>query len=109
MPGVIQGISFNPLPGMSSMLLSTSTAFCHINLQKALPVQEQDKKRRRRQGADEALAGKRGANFRVFVLDNPCLYMGFTGADSAVLLEKPWEEVLATMPAPAFRPVYDHS
>lgn len=105
MPGIIRGISFNPLPGMSSMLLSTSSAFCHINLEKPLPAQEP--KRRRRGGGDDGLAGKRGANFRVFVLDNPCLHMGFTGADSGVLLEKPWEEVLETIAAqPMARQVY---
>lgn len=105
MPGLIRGISYNPLPGSSSILLHTSAAFCHVDLEKALPRGPQAKRRRGRQPPAQE-SGARGENFRVFVLDNTCLFVGFTGPNSAALLEKPWVDVLKQFPPPVYRHMY---
>jgi hypothetical protein len=122
MPGIVTGISYNPLPGISSVLLQTSSAFCHINLEKAAPGpgggggggangKGGDSARKRKRPTEEDKErenNRRGDNFRVFLLDNPCLFLGFTGANSAIMLEKVWADVLSSLPPPLFRNVFGH-
>jgi hypothetical protein len=39
-------------------------------------------------------------------MKHPVLFLGHTGHSSAVVVEKPWLEVLQQLPAPVFRHIY---
>jgi U3 small nucleolar RNA-associated protein 4 len=40
---------------------------------------------------------------KVATLDNPCLLLSYFAPRQALLVERPWEEVLEQMPAPLYR------
>ncbi len=44
----------------------------------------------------------RGANGRVIRTTHPCVWLGHVGTGELLLLEKPWEEVLAALPPPLY-------
>ena len=48
----------------------------------------------------------RGMNGRVVRSLHPCLWLGHVGPSDMLLLEKPWEEVLAALPPPLLRHRY---
>lgn len=45
-------------------------------------------------------------SFVVVPMKHPVLFLGHTGHNSAVVVEKPWLEVLQQLPAPVFRHLY---
>lgn len=47
-----------------------------------------------------------GTNFVVIPFKHPVLFLGHTGPNSVLVVEKPWLEVLRQLPAPVFRHVY---
>jgi U3 small nucleolar RNA-associated protein 4 len=51
-------------------------------------------------------ATQRGANGRVLLLENPCLFFGYSSPDEAVLLEHPFSAVLERLPPPLQRQRY---
>ncbi|KIY94087.1 hypothetical protein MNEG_13876 [Monoraphidium neglectum] len=65
---------------------------------------------KRRRGPAKPRPGERasaaGLNGRVLPLDSPCLFLGYTGPRAALLVERPWEEVLAALPPPLLRHKY---
>ena len=44
-----------------------------------------------------------GGDVKVATLDNPCLLLSYFAPRQALLVERPWEEVLEQMPAPLYR------
>lgn len=117
LPGTIRGLSFRPAPaaagaaaaaGPASVLLHSAGALCHVDMTAPLSTDALSGKRRRgpakpRAGAEATAAGLNG---RVLPLESPCLFLGFIGPSSALLVEKPWEEVLAELPPPLYRHRY---
>ena len=47
-----------------------------------------------------------GLNGRLLLLENPCLFFGFLGPNSALLVERPWQEVLEQLPPPLYKHRY---
>ena len=43
---------------------------------------------------------------KVATLDNPCLLLSYFAPRQALMVERPWEEVLEAMPAPLYRHRY---
>lgn len=56
--------------------------------------------------AAAAAAAERGGNGRAILLADPAAFVGYIGAGEAVLLEKPWDEVMAGFRAPLYRHRY---
>ncbi|KAG2432290.1 hypothetical protein HYH02_013013 [Chlamydomonas schloesseri] len=59
-----------------------------------------------RQAAAEDRPESRGGNGRVIRTLHPAVWVGHLGASDLLLLEKPWEEVLADLPPPLLTHVY---
>ncbi|KAI8468075.1 MAG: quinon protein alcohol dehydrogenase-like superfamily [Monoraphidium minutum] len=119
LPGTVEGLSFEPGGGAGggeggeapplSVLVRSAGGVCHVDLLAPLSAARAlDGKRRR--GPAKPRPGERasvaGLNGRVLPLESPCLFLGFTGRAAAVLVEKPWEDVLAALPPPLLRHRY---
>ena len=64
------------------------------------------KKRRRereRRAPENYSTGDAPGGVRVVKLDHPCLYLGYSGVNKALLIERPWADVLKTMAQPLYR------
>lgn len=109
MPGSISGLSFHPTH--QRLIAHTSGAFCLIDFDKPMddssdhPKAGARRKRTREKPADGSDTRK-GDNFRVIHLMEPCLYMGYLSGSDAVLVENPWSEVVKTFPSPVLRHRY---
>jgi len=95
-------------PAPPCILVQSASGICHINLAAPLSTHVLSTKRRRgpakpRPGLRAAAAGLNG---RVLPLDAPCLFLGFTSAHAALLVERPWDEVQAGLPPPLYRHKY---
>jgi hypothetical protein len=133
LPGAILGLSFNPTPapapsapasqaasssatsasaaGALSAVVYSAGGLCHVDLGAPVPgapLPGQDKRRRGavRPSDAAAAAAARGRNCRLLPLEHPCLSFGFCGPDCAVLVERPWGEVLQQLPPPLHRQRY---
>lgn len=90
------------------LIAYTPGGFCHIDLSRPVstaPLHGSRKKRSKAKPSDKVQLPP-GCNCRIFHLDHPCLFMGFTAADAAVLVEKPWEDVLNKLPPPLYKHRY---
>lgn len=108
LPGVVERLSFCPGAGAPSMLVQSAGGLCHVDLDAPVSADVLSSKRRRgpvrqRPGAAAAAAGLNG---RVLPLDSPCLFLGYLSPSAALLVERPWEEVIASLPPPLYRHRY---
>ncbi|GBF91380.1 hypothetical protein Rsub_04120 [Raphidocelis subcapitata] len=112
LPGTIERLSFAPAGRAGrparSVLAQSAGGVAHFDLEAPLSAEALDAKRRRgphkpRPGSAAAAAGRNG---RVLPLDSPCLFLGYIGPAAALLVEKPWEDVTAGLPAPLYRHKY---
>jgi U3 small nucleolar RNA-associated protein 4 len=115
LPGQICGLSFDPTPGSSVLLAQTPSAIARINL--AVPPTLGGgvaKKRRRNKGggggsdggselARNGGGGGGAGEIKVVNLDNPCLFLGYFAPGQALLVERPWADVLKSIPEPLYR------
>lgn len=127
LPGPILGLSFCPARGKAggssgggkgegdggegggTLVVYSAGGLCHVDL--AAPVSAAHLHEKRRRGRTRpaelgAAASARGRNCRLLLLENPCLFFGFSAPDAALLVEKPWLEVLQQLPPPMFRHRY---
>jgi U3 small nucleolar RNA-associated protein 4 len=120
LPGQICGLSFDPTPGSSVLLAQTPSAIARINLAvpPAVSAGTASKRRRRNKGggggdggSELAMAygkgggggGGSGGEIKVVKLDNPCLFLGYFAPGQALLVERPWADVLKSIPEPLYR------
>jgi U3 small nucleolar RNA-associated protein 4 len=129
MPGQICALSFDPTPGSSVLLAQTPAAIARVDLaakpdaaragakRNALENAEQKPSKRRRKsggggdgGGDVALRrGGSGGNaagpaaVKMASLDDPCLFLGYFAPSRALMVERPWKEVLKQIPEPLYR------
>ena len=126
LPGQICNLSFDPTPGSSVLLAQTPSAIARMNLSKkpVVDAPAPSKKRRKRErergpgghgGGDgkSELQPRNGnpgqggdGDVKVATLDNPCLLLSYFAPRQALMVERPWEEVLEAMPAPLYRHRY---
>lgn len=113
LPGHVLGLSFTPSPQGRALLAYTPGGFCHIDLSRpvsaaALHAHAGGKRARARTapGGRQQLPLEPGSNCRLFALEQPCLFLGHTTADAAILVEKPWDAVLQSLPPPLYRNRY---
>lgn len=71
------------------------------------PLQKEPRKRRRTSTyrPPDMLGGPRD-NGRVLLLENPCLALRFLPSGALAMVEKPWADVLLTLPAPLHRKTF---
>lgn len=133
MPGQICALSFNPTPGSSVLLAQTPAAIARVDLaakpdaaekragaKRNAPenaeAEHKPSKRRRKSGGggdgggDVALRrGASGGNaagpaaVKMASLDDPCLFLGYFAPSRALMVERPWKEVLKQIPEPLYR------
>ena len=109
MPGQICGLSFDPKSKKSVLLAHTPTAIARVDLGAKITndaTTTSKKKRRRereRRAPENYSTGDAPGGVRVVKLDHPCLYLGYSGVNKALLIERPWADVLKTMAQPLYR------
>ena len=123
LPGQICQLSFDPTPGSSVLLAQTPSAIARIDLAVPPAVGAGDagvaqlKKRRRNRGGShgstyegggsELMAANgrndRGGEIKVATLENPCLFLGYFAPGQALMVERPWADVLKSIPEPLYR------
>ena len=112
MPGQICGLSFDPTPGSSALLAHTPSAIARINLAATPAIGNAGAghagKRRRGKGGAEAGEERkhRGGDdndIKVVTLDDPCLFLGYFAPGQALMVERPWKDVLKSIPEPLYR------
>ena len=109
MPGQICGLSFDPKSKKSVLLAHTPTAIARVDLNAkitddATTTSKKKRRRERERGAPENYATSDApGGVRVVKLDNPCLYLGYAGVNKALLIERPWADVLKSLAQPLYR------
>ena len=126
LPGQICNLSFDPTPGSSVLLAQTPSAIARMNLSKKPVVDAPAPSKKRRKKERERGPGGHGGgdgkselqprngnpgqggdgDVKVATLDNPCLLLSYFAPRQALMVERPWEEVLEAMPAPLYRHRY---
>jgi hypothetical protein len=111
LPGSILGLSFRPTPAEPlSLLMHSAGGMCHVDLAAALPLYKPPEKAPRHKqnpALPQASAlGEVGRNGRLLLLQHPCLLLGYLSATEALLLEKPWQDVLTQLMPPLYRHRY---
>ncbi len=118
-PGQIRGLSFDPTPGSSVLLAQTPSAIARIDLgvlpeapggakgrrgeASASASSAEGKKGRRRGAGGSEAPGKKGGDVKVAKLEDPCLFLGYFAPGRAVMVERPWKDVLKNIPEPMYR------
>jgi len=109
MPGQICGLSFDPNSKKSVLLAHTPTAIARVDLgakitEDATTTSKKKRRRERERHTPENYStGDAPGGVRVVKLDHPCLYLGYSGVNKALLIERPWADVLKTMAQPLYR------
>ena len=108
LPGHMCALSVDPSRGLSAVLAHTQHAMCHLDLTRPLSadVGTAPHKRRRINLAVPPRAGVPTAsdtNGRVIPLEHPCLFAGHIDAAAALLVERPWDSILRSLPPPLLR------
>jgi len=107
MPGHMCALSMDPSRGLSAVLAHTQHAMCHIDLTRPLSADVGTAPhKRRRVNLLPPRAGVPAAsdtNGRVIPLDHPCLFAGHIHAAAALLVERPWDSILRSLPPPLLR------
>jgi len=91
------------------VLAHTPTAIARIDLSAKInddaTTTSKKKRRRERERMSEENYATNDApgGVRVVKLDNPCLFLGHAGANKALLVERPWADVLKSMAQPLYR------
>uniref|UniRef100_A0A7S0V2K3 Uncharacterized protein n=1 Tax=Polytomella parva TaxID=51329 RepID=A0A7S0V2K3_9CHLO len=138
LPGVPQGLSFNPAssPQSRQLIIHSCSGLIHLDLARPLDLtllmtsraaamaagghvpRDPFKRRRGAQkpavdtagaagGADLApRLESRGTNGRIILTTSPCVWLGHAAKDTLLLVEKPWEDVLASLPPPLLKHRY---
>eukprot|EP00775_Hariotina_reticulata_P001961 gene1961-2288_t len=111
LPGSIMGLSFRPTPAEPlSLLLHSAGGMCHVDMAAALPLYKPPEKvARHKQNPALPQAsplGEVGRNGRLLLLQHPCLLLEYLSATEALLLEKPWQDVLSQLMPPLYRHRY---
>jgi U3 small nucleolar RNA-associated protein 4 len=87
----------------------TPTAIARIDLSakitaEATTTTKKKRRRERERGAAENYSSSDApGGVRVLKLNDPCLYLGYAGVDKALLVERPWADVLKSMSQPLYR------
>lgn len=104
MSGPLQGLSLDPQAGLAAVLLHSAFAICHVDFTRPLTQRAaQPVAKRRRVNGVAAQQQAQGVNGRVVTLQQPCLLAAYFKPGAAVLVERPWEEIMRALPAPLFR------
>ena len=126
MPGQICALSFDPTPGSSVLLAQTPAAIARVDLaakpdavrpgaKRSAPENAEKPIKRRRKsgkggdgGGDVALRhggndGNAAGAVKMASLDDPCLFLGYFAPGRALMVERPWKEVLKQIPEPLYR------
>lgn len=123
LPGSITGLSFSPDSAAPySLMVHSAGGLCHISMDAPItpPGQrevygggasgKQRRKHRKQQGrgsqAAATAAAEVGRNGRLLQLQHCCLLAGHLSTGQALLVEKPWGEVLAGLMPPLYRHRY---
>ncbi|GFR42935.1 hypothetical protein Agub_g3833 [Astrephomene gubernaculifera] len=118
LPGAPTAISFNPAAAGASaaaaaapaaayrVVVNSNGGMVHFDLSR--PVAEtyltgkEARRQRRRPVPVEDRPESRGSNGRVIRTAHPAVWVGHVGPAELLLLEKPWEKVLAELPPPLY-------
>lgn len=106
MPGHLRALSMDPVAGLSAVLLHTQHALCHVDLARPLTAAPGPPQKRRRINGHAGAAGVDAAgssNGRVVPLEQPCLFAAYFRPGAALLVERPWAEIVRALPAPLLR------
>ena len=107
LPGHMCALSVDPARGLSAVLAHTQHAMCHLDLTRPLSadVGTAPHKRRRINMAAPRAGGALASdtNGRVIPLEHPCLFAGHINAAAALLVERPWDSILRSLPPPLLR------
>jgi WD40 repeat protein len=131
LPGSIVGLSFRPCSkAQHSLIVYSPGGLCHLNMDAPLAAGKADmvlaqaaagssgkqrRKQRKQQSArgggggaagHNAAAAEVGRNGRLLQLQHCCLLVGHLSAGEALLLERPWHEVLQGLTPPLYRHRY---
>ncbi|KAF8071219.1 UTP4 [Scenedesmus sp. PABB004] len=110
LPGSITGLAFRPTPAEPlAMLVHSPGGLCHLDMAAPPTLTRPDKAPRKAPpgGAPRAESfSERGRNGRLLKLQHCCLLLGHIGPGEALLLEKPWAEVLGQLLPPLYRHRY---
>lgn len=104
-----------------SLLVSSPGGLCHVDMTAPLTPPVTTKRPRHRpqhqQGSGQLQGSAQqqhgvdprsacGVNGRLLLLENPCLLVGYWGPGQALMVEKPWADVLQQLPPPLYRHRY---
>lgn len=104
MSGPLRGMSLDPQAGLSAALLYSAFAICHVDFTRPLTqAAAQPAAKRRRMSGVSPQQPARGVNGRVITLEQPCLLASYFKPGAALLVERPWEEIMRKLPAPLLR------
>lgn len=111
LPGSVSGLSFRPTPAEPlSLLVHSAGGLCNLDMSAQLSLSRQPEKVPRSKNNPavpqmDAFA-ELGRNGRLLKLQHCCLLMGHLTANEAVLVEKPWQDVLQQLKPPLHRRRY---
>ncbi len=113
LPGSVSGLSFRPTPEQPlSLLVHSPGGLCHIDMSAPLPGQAappssaKERGARAKRGPGPEPAAELGRNGRLLRLQHSCLLLAHVSPSEALLLEKPWQDVLQELPPPLYRHRY---
>ncbi|XP_024356552.1 WD repeat-containing protein PCN isoform X2 [Physcomitrium patens] len=131
-PGTIIGLSLPSYPKSTSIIAYSSSAMCHIDLSQPIGEEAAPLVEKMTENGSDAVDNRKGhagvngngngngvlagVNYSsnngeskslvVVNLKNPVLFLGHTGRNSVLIVERPWIEVLRQFPAPVSRHIY---
>ena len=107
LPGHMCALSMDPSKGLSAVLAHTQHAMCHLDLTRPLSADVGTAPHKRRRinlvPPRAAAHGASDTNGRVIPLEHPCLFAGHINAAAALLVERPWDSILRSLPPPLLR------
>lgn len=111
LPGSIQGLSFRPTPSEPlSLLVHSAGGLCCFDMSQALSVHRPSDKvprsKKHPSFPQPEPFSEQGRNGRLLKLQHCCLLIGHLSATEALLLEKPWSELLQQLLPPMYRHRY---
>eukprot|EP00879_Flechtneria_rotunda_P030344 GHRR01032967.1.p1 GENE.GHRR01032967.1~~GHRR01032967.1.p1 ORF type:complete len:430 (+),score=210.10 GHRR01032967.1:1511-2800(+) len=110
LPGSVTGLAFNPAPAQAlSLLVHSAGGLCHLNM--SVPLTPPKALKQPRKCLNPALPQvdsltEVGRNGRLLKLQHCCLLLDYISQHEALLLEKPWQDVLQQLQPPLYRHRY---
>lgn len=108
LPGGVQGLSFKPSHSSQSIIVYSAAGLMHIQTSRPLAAVCAAGSKRQR-GSTKPVHQPweaPGCNGRLVAMEHPCLFVGHCGADSLLVVEKPWKEVLQQLLPPLYKHRY---